>query len=164
MRSFNCECGREYMVEPEELSASPDPETSFSWYSHEAKRTRKHQGDLLFPVVGLTGEIGEIAEPIKKHLFHGKTLDREALLQEVGDVLWYLEALASDLGSSLGEVARENIAKLRLRHPPQVGDRIEVYAAVSESWLTLEVWDSDFFSGDRMFIVQGNQYPWRWPE
>lgn len=68
--------------------------------------------------LGLTGEAGEVADIIKKHIFHGALLDREKLVKELGDVLWYDAITARyTAGVSLGEVALENMRKLRLRHP-----------------------------------------------
>lgn len=67
--------------------------------------------------LGLTGEAGEVAEQVKKHLFHGTPMDREAVVKELGDVLWYVAAMASALEIPLAEVGERNIAKLRRRYP-----------------------------------------------
>lgn len=67
--------------------------------------------------LGLAGETGEVVEPIKKFLFHGKQLDEVALLDEMGDALWYLGALADELGTTLEDVAKRNVAKLWKRWP-----------------------------------------------
>ena len=67
--------------------------------------------------LGIAGEGGEIADYLKKVVFHGHPLDRARLADELGDVLWYLAALASTTGLSLGEIAEGNVAKLRRRYP-----------------------------------------------
>jgi NTP pyrophosphatase (non-canonical NTP hydrolase) len=73
--------------------------------------------ELTLGSLGLTGESGEVAELVKKYLFHGKPLDRDKLIKELGDVLWYVMYTARAAGSSLEEVARVNNAKLRERYP-----------------------------------------------
>ena len=67
--------------------------------------------------LGLTGEAGEVAEHVKKHLFHGTPLDRDAVAKELGDCLWYLAALAGAIGATLDDVASANVEKLRRRYP-----------------------------------------------
>lgn len=67
--------------------------------------------------LGLCGEAGEVSEPIKKHLFHGKDLDESQVEEELGDALFYLAGLCSVLGFKLEDVARQNVEKLRKRHP-----------------------------------------------
>lgn len=67
--------------------------------------------------LGVAGEAGEVADLIKKWAFHGKPLDQDKLVKEMGDVLWYLSVLAARRGISLEDVARANIAKLRARYP-----------------------------------------------
>ena len=75
--------------------------------------------DLAHWVFGITGEAGEIAEKIKKIVRDkdGKidTTDREEIIKEIGDVLWYLAVLAKHLDVNFDEVGRRNIAKLRSR-------------------------------------------------
>lgn len=72
---------------------------------------------MTLSALGLAGETGEYVDIIKKHLFHGKPLDRDHALAELGDVLWYLMYAADTLGSSLEEVATINDAKLAARYP-----------------------------------------------
>lgn len=51
--------------------------------------------------LGLIGELGEVSEPLKKHLYGGKELDRSKLLKEMGDVVWYVFAIAEASGIEL---------------------------------------------------------------
>lgn len=72
---------------------------------------------LLNGVMGLCGEAGECIDVVKKHLFQGHELDKDKLIDEAGDCLWYLAAVASGLGIGLGEIASHNVEKLRKRYP-----------------------------------------------
>jgi NTP pyrophosphatase (non-canonical NTP hydrolase) len=73
------------------------------------------QHKIIYPTLGLTGEAGEIAEKVKKYLRGDKELDREGLLKEMGDPLWYLTSLADDLGFTLQDVVDANVEKLTSR-------------------------------------------------
>ena len=70
---------------------------------------------LLEAVMGLNGEAGECQEIVKKAMFHGHSLDIEALLLEAGDVLWYLTELCNELGISVDTIAKLNLQKLKNR-------------------------------------------------
>lgn len=72
---------------------------------------------LTNSVMGLCGESGEACDLVKKHLFHGHELDREALIKELGDVAWYLAEAVAALDISLDEVFERNIEKLKQRYP-----------------------------------------------
>ena len=93
----------------------------FDEYQQLAARTlgrdRTHEQQLANAALGLTGEAGEVAEMIKKHLFHATPLDQDALAKELGDCLWYIGAFATVLGLSLDDIAQRNIDKLRKRYP-----------------------------------------------
>ena len=75
------------------------------------------QGDnLVYPILGLNGEAGELAEKLKKIIRDqdgeatpGK---KEELARELGDVLWYVAACAHELGFELDDIARHNLDKL----------------------------------------------------
>ncbi len=76
----------------------------------------KHE-NLLLAVIGLAGEVGEILEHVKKHIFHGHQLDPDKLLKEMGDVEWYANLLREYFGFTLEQVHAANIAKLAARYP-----------------------------------------------
>jgi len=90
-------------------------------YQALALRTAGHRQDvqktLTNTALGLAGESGEVADIIKKTFYHGHPLDREALHEELGDVLWYLAVMADALGYDLDEIAQTNVDKLRTRYP-----------------------------------------------
>ena len=90
-------------------------------YHELAMRTadpeRQSVSRLTNAALGLAGESGEVADHLKKHIFHGHELDRDKLRRELGDVLWYVCQAADALGLTLDEVAQHNIAKLRSRYP-----------------------------------------------
>lgn len=68
-------------------------------------------------VLGLSGEFGECADLVKKHLFQGHELDSEKLAKELGDVAWYLAVASYAIGYSLEAVLQMNVDKLRKRYP-----------------------------------------------
>lgn len=72
---------------------------------------------LVNAALGLNGEAGEFADTVKKYLFQGHSLDRDALTQELGDVLWYIALACDTLGVPLSAVMTANIEKLRRRYP-----------------------------------------------
>jgi NTP pyrophosphatase (non-canonical NTP hydrolase) len=74
---------------------------------------------IVYPTLGLVNEAGELAGKVKK-IFRDRggvvsDDDRRALTLELGDVLWYLAELCTQLGVSLDDVATANLEKLRSR-------------------------------------------------
>jgi NTP pyrophosphatase (non-canonical NTP hydrolase) len=67
--------------------------------------------------LGLTGEAGEVADVIKKSQYAGGSLDIPKLEEELGDVLWYLQALCNFCGLTIEQLAVLNIQKLAARRP-----------------------------------------------
>ena len=80
------------------------------------------QKQLILMALGLTGEAGEVAEMVKKHVFHGHPMDDGKvlkLLKELGDVLWYINYGATTYARmpSIETVMHMNIEKLEARYP-----------------------------------------------
>lgn len=90
-------------------------------YQNAAKETAvyPHEVGLSYTALGLAGEAGEVANKVKKvYRDNGGKLNlgsRKAIRDELGDTLWYLAQLATELGVSLEEVAAENLTKLKFR-------------------------------------------------
>jgi NTP pyrophosphatase (non-canonical NTP hydrolase) len=74
---------------------------------------------IIYPVLGLVGEAGEVAEKVKKILRDKGGIfsdtDKAEIVKELGDVLWYIAATCNDLGYSLAYCARLNTDKLSSR-------------------------------------------------
>lgn len=68
-------------------------------------------------VLGLSGESGECADIVKKHLFQGHELDTDKLANELGDVAWYLAVTAEAIGLDSETVLQMNVEKLYKRYP-----------------------------------------------
>ncbi len=75
---------------------------------------------IVYPAMGLAGEAGEVANEVKKYIRddrHRLTIERKfKIIEEMGDVLWYLGALSFEIGTTLEEVAKVNLAKLSKRY------------------------------------------------
>jgi len=82
---------------------------------------------LLTAGVGINAEGGEFLEIIKKMVFQGKPWNqdnREHLIIELGDIMWYVAQACMALGISIDEVVARNVTKLEKRYP---GGSFDVY-------------------------------------
>jgi len=94
----------------------------FNEYQKESRKTaiypRKGK-NFVYPVLGLVGESGEVAEKIKKVLRDNNGIvgekQKQEIKKELGDVLWYIAQIATELGLSFDEIASFNIKKLKSR-------------------------------------------------
>lgn len=77
---------------------------------------------LNHAIIGLAGEVGELAATVEKWLYYGQPLDRVHLLDELGDALWYIALACNAAGLNLGDVMAANIAKLKARYPHKYED------------------------------------------
>lgn len=90
-------------------------------YQQLAQRTSRHdlpqESHITNGVLGLAGEAGECADLLKKHFYQDGRPFRLDLIEEIGDVLWYVAETAAGLGVSLEAIAETNINKLKKRYP-----------------------------------------------
>ncbi len=100
---------------------------SFSEYQRHQKRTAGPRSNLINAVLGLCGESGEVADIVKKHEFQGHVMDREKLIEELGDVLWYLSEAARSIDVDLADIAKKNIHKLSLRYPDGFSEQRSIF-------------------------------------
>ena len=91
-------------------------------YQDKSRKTARYPNtgnNPIYPTLGLAGEAGEVADKVKKVLRDNNGLfnieEKEKIKLELGDVLWYIAQLSSELGFTLEEVALENLKKLKSR-------------------------------------------------
>jgi len=91
-------------------------------YQRDSRATARYPdlgNNLIYPTLGLAGEAGEVAEKVKKLIRDRNGLVDDAfkhdLALELGDVLWYLAQLATELGTTLDDVGQLNLQKLSSR-------------------------------------------------
>lgn len=90
-------------------------------YQREAHRTEKKAdtagADIMVPILGLAGEVGELLNEYKKKLRDGEAHERfnERVAEELGDILWYTAETATKFGLELEDIAKKNLAKTRAR-------------------------------------------------
>lgn len=89
-------------------------------YQEQARRTQNPElsfaGKKLHALHGLSAEVGEI-HSIYQKVFQGHTISTDALIDEIGDLLWFIAELCDVIGVSLERVGQRNIAKLMNRYP-----------------------------------------------
>lgn len=95
---------------------------NFQEYQDESRKTAIYPevgNNFVYPILGIAGESGEVAEKVKKILREKKGIvdevGKQEITKELGDLLWYMAQLASELGISLDEVAEKNITKTQSR-------------------------------------------------
>ena len=94
----------------------------FETYQKQSRKTAMYpdkDNNFIYPTLGLVGESGEVAEKIKKVIRDKDGIvddvTKSDVKKELGDVLWYLSQLATELNLPLDEIAVENLQKLSSR-------------------------------------------------
>lgn len=91
------------------LSVESNPESVLEGMNADKVR-------LFHAQSGMAGETGELSDIIKKHIFYDKELDRSHIIEEAGDVLWYMNILLDVVGSDITEAMEKNKEKLSKRY------------------------------------------------
>lgn len=91
----------------------------FKQYQEESRQFAIYKDSVIYPTLGLASEAGEVCGKVKKILRDSQGYyspeDKKNISAELGDVLWYIANLASDLNIPLQDIAIENITKLQDR-------------------------------------------------
>jgi len=87
------------------------------------------KANLLHMVIGISGEAGEIVDVIKKHAVYNGELDIDHLIEELGDMEFFLEGLRQELKLSRAMILGRNVKKLRTRYPEGYADQAAIERA-----------------------------------
>ena len=82
-------------------------------------REHENGADIAHAIFGLNSEAGELVEALCVSMLDQESLDKVNIVEECGDVLWYLALLLRSVGSTLDEAMEANINKLAKRYPEQ---------------------------------------------
>lgn len=74
-------------------------------------------GGIINASLGLSGEVGELNDMIKKAVFHLHPIDKMAVKKEISDVMWYAALMCESFGFEMDEIMQLNIDKLKARYP-----------------------------------------------
>lgn len=92
-------------------------EYDMKFSSEQSNKESVDIGGIFNACLGLSGEVGEFNDMIKKWVFHEKNLDMEHAKKEAGDILWYIAMLCESFGWNMGEIMQMNVDKLKARYP-----------------------------------------------
>lgn len=102
---------------------------NFTEYQSQANRTAKQlhsvSANLMHAALGLCTETGEFTTEVKRAHIYGKpitTPEISHMVEELGDILWYIALAANALGVPMRRIAEANIAKLQARYPEAYSD------------------------------------------
>ena len=90
--------------------------------TEEYTRSQLEAIRLNHAVLGMTGEVGELAGAIEKWIYYGQPRNDTNILEEVGDILWYLAMCLDAAGFTFEQAKKANIAKLQARYPDTYSD------------------------------------------
>ena len=98
-------------------------------YQQRAMLTAKRRDfsfDLMHSALGLSSEAGEFTDAVKKTLVYGKALDKENLLEELGDLCWFIALACEVLNVEMTDIMEQNIEKLKKRYPEKYSDELAI--------------------------------------
>lgn len=85
--------------------------------------------NLIHMILGLCGESGELLDTVKKHTIYKKDLDIENVIEEMGDLEFYMEGLRQEFGITREQCLEHNIAKLTKRYGEKYSNKAAIERA-----------------------------------
>jgi NTP pyrophosphatase (non-canonical NTP hydrolase) len=97
----------------------PTPQDYRDWVAKMHSPERDDEGQMVNAALGMAGEAGEIANKIKKMVFYNMNISSADLMEECGDVMFYMQWLIERINPNLTleDVMRNNMLKLNARYP-----------------------------------------------
>lgn len=92
-------------------------EYDMKFSSEQSNKESVDIGGIFNACLGMSGEVGEFNDMIKKWVFHEKELDMEHAKKEAGDIIWYVVMLCESFGWNMEEIMQMNVDKLKARYP-----------------------------------------------
>lgn len=111
-----------------DITKNTEPLT-LAQYQTLAMRTNKAmsmQMMLMHAAMGIASDGGEAVDVIKAHTIYNKPLDTGHLVEELGDLLWFVALAANTIGYNLENIARHNVEKLQRRYPDKYSDELAI--------------------------------------
>lgn len=107
-----------WVIVPGNPDLGEQPYTSIRYDDFVEKLFKKEDPKLMFyhAISGLMTEAGEASDPIKAHCAYGREIDRENVIEELGDLRFYMQAIMNMLGISEIQILNHNAAKLAKRY------------------------------------------------
>ena len=103
-------------------------------YQKKAMRTANKglsdNDQLMNGVIGIGGEAGELLNKIKKHKYQGHDFSVVEIVEELGDIMWYVALVADSIGWNIDTIAQNNIAKLEKRYPEKFTENHSINRSV----------------------------------
>lgn len=104
-----------FILVVQEGSVAPVP-VRYDMFVQRLFKVETEKEMMLHAALGVCGEAGELADALKKRFVYGKPLDLQNLVEELGDLRFYMEAIMNHFGISDTEVLQSNANKLALRY------------------------------------------------
>lgn len=91
--------------------------TPYAAFVRSRFKSMNRKDSLMHAAAGVCGEAGELMDVIKKHWAYNKPLEEENVLEELGDLMFYIQAMCNEFGWNLSFLMAENTRKLEKRYP-----------------------------------------------
>lgn len=104
---------------------SPEHHTNITKRFHYQSQTTTVDSsvDLCHAILGIGTESGELQDIYKKYLIYGKEIDFDNILEECGDLLWYIALALKASGYTMEEAMQSNVDKLKIRYPEKFTEK-----------------------------------------